>query len=270
MAIPKIRADGSIAGAGPAIDKDRGDFIVGEVVTFVDTEAANVLATHLWQIQEAPSGSVAALSTPSAVSSTLTLDAVGTWIVSDTVGLDLKDIRVAVRHPKTNIRTPAFGEKGEWDEGSLTEGWHPAREEFDRNIEALIQPYGKNRIAVNESHNSATPLIVGQFEFNPNEINTSASKMEVRFRALAINGAPAFTTHCRLYNLTDSEIVATLDFTDDTLVVTKEALLTVGASPGNIKQAKKTYEVFIWVDAPVLLGDSIELGSVELEVKTKV
>jgi hypothetical protein len=270
VAIPKIRADGNVHGVGPAVDKDRSDFTVGETVSFVDTEVLNVAATHAWVILEAPTGSSNALGTPTVFTSTLVLDAIGTWIIQDTVGLDVQTIRIAVRHLKTGIRTPAFGEKGQWDEGSLTEGWHPAREEADRNFNSLIQPYDKNRVSVNESHNSATPLVVGQFQFNPNEYNADATKLEIRFRATAINGNPGLTTHCRLYNLTDSEIVATLNFTSNTVITTVSALLTVGAGVGDIKQANKLYEVLIYVDAPAVPGDSIELGSAELEVRTKI
>ena len=92
----------------------------------------------------------------------------------------------------------------------------------------------------------------------------------MKVSSLAINGNPGLTTHCQLFNLTDSEIVADLAFTDNTAVITKVAILTIGAGAGNIKEALKTYEVLIFVDAPGGVDDSIELGSVEFEVATKV
>jgi hypothetical protein len=117
-----------------------------------------------------------------------------------------------------------------------------------------------------ESHNSETPKVVSQFEFDPGMYELGNSTLSLKFVAVAGNGVGGLTTHARLYNLTDAEYVGSgLSFTlvDPTKL---EETLTIGSGAGQIKEASKLYEIRIWVDSPVNPEDAIELGSAELRV----
>lgn len=116
-----------------------------------------------------------------------------------------------------------------------------------------------------ESHDSATPKIVSQFQFNPTDYALSGTTRTLVFRAVAANGGGVASTNVRLFNLTDGETIATLNFTSSSPTV-KEAALTEGAGAGQIDLADKVYEVRIFVDAPDAIDDTIELGSAELRV----
>lgn len=268
MATPIIRADGSIAGAGVA-GFDRSVFIVGETVTFVDTAPANAMATHAWVILEAPTGSASALTTPTAVSSTLLLDIEGTWVIQDTVGGLPSTRRVAVNLPNIKKRVPAFSEKGEWNEAGNIEGWSETMEKVLRNIDDLH--YVKTNVitAGNMSHDSTTPLVVTQFEFNPTLFNADVTKLVMRLRAVVANGVPVLTTHVVLYNLTDNETVVDLSFTSDVATL-GQAILPLGNAVNQIKLSSKIYEVRIFVTAPMNPADTINLGSVEIDLRTAV
>ncbi len=121
------------------------------------------------------------------------------------------------------------------------------------------------RASVAESHTFATPKVVCQFPFNPQDYTLTNTTRSLKFRAVATNGDTGITTHCQLYNVTDSESIAILNFTAATPTVA-ETTLTIGASAGQVDDALKTYEVRIWVDSPDGTDDSIELGSAELAV----
>jgi len=121
-------------------------------------------------------------------------------------------------------------------------------------------PFGEH-----ESWASATPLIISRRQINPLNYALTGTVVSAVFRAAAANGNTGLTTHVRLYNVTDSEIVATLNFTSTTLTVQSVAL-TIGSGSGNLKQADKSYETRTYVDSPTGSSDTIELGSVEVRI----
>jgi len=268
VAIPIIRADGSIHGVGVAgVDSDI--FTLGETITFIDTQGANNLATHAWVILERPTGAVASLTTPTAVSSTLVLDARGTWIVRDTVSGQASTRRVAVVLPNIKARIPGTTEENEWNSGGNTEGWGETMERMLRNIDNLH--YVKTNVVTmgNRSHNFATPLVVVQFEFNPYTYNTDVTRLAMNLRSVVANGSVGINTHVVLFNVTDNQIVADMVYTSDQMTFQSVALV-IGNSSGNVKLASKIYEIRIWVDAPVSLADAIHMGGVELELRTLI
>ncbi len=117
-----------------------------------------------------------------------------------------------------------------------------------------------------ESHASATPLVVGAFVFASNDHALSGADLSVIFRAVAANGVSPLTTHVKLVNVTDSEDVATLNFVDTTSAEKQEETLPLGTDGGEVKPTERIYEVQIFVDAPSGPGDTIELQSAELRV----
>jgi len=121
-------------------------------------------------------------------------------------------------------------------------------------------PFGEH-----ESWASATPLVISSRQINPLNYALTGTTVSAVFRAAAANGNTGLTTHVQLYNVTDSEIVATLNFTPTALAI-QSATLTIGSSAGNLKQADKSYEIRIYVDTPSGTGDTIELGSAELRI----
>jgi len=121
------------------------------------------------------------------------------------------------------------------------------------------------RLGEGESHDSDTPLIVAQSEFNPLDYVMTGTTRSLKFRAVAANGGGVASTNVRLYSVTDSETIATLNFTAATPTA-KEVALVEGAGAGEIDLASKLYEVRIWVVAPDLTDDTIELGSAEIQV----
>ena len=117
-----------------------------------------------------------------------------------------------------------------------------------------------------ETHNdNAVPKVVSAFAFSPATHDLVGTVASFAFRAVVANGA-AITTHTQLFNVTDNEVVATLDFTSTTQTKV-EAALVRGAGAGQIKEAEKVYEARIFLDAqsggP---NDTIELHSAELRV----
>ena len=118
------------------------------------------------------------------------------------------------------------------------------------------------------SHDSATPLVVKQFEFDPTLYDLETGIRTLVFRAVAANGVSPLTTHVVLYNLTDAEAIADLAFVDTTTPGKAEATLTEGAGAGEVDPGAKIYEVRIFVDAPGGPSDTIELGSAEIRVLT--
>jgi hypothetical protein len=114
-------------------------------------------------------------------------------------------------------------------------------------------------------NDSATYVIAGQLQFNPQDYAVPGTTMTLFFEVVASNGAPALTTHAQLYNVTDAEAIATLNFTleDPTHA---EAALTLGGGAGEVDLADKMYEVRIYVDAPVDETSTIELGGANLRV----
>ncbi len=121
------------------------------------------------------------------------------------------------------------------------------------------------RVGDAESHDSATPKVVSQFQFDPTDYDTAVATRSLVFRAVVANGGGVASTNARLYNLTDGEAIATLNFTSATPTM-KETTLTEGAGAGEVDLSAKVYEVRIFVDSPDAVDDTIELGSAELRV----
>lgn len=124
-------------------------------------------------------------------------------------------------------------------------------------------------IAAREGHASDTYLVAGQDQFNAADHALAGTALTLKFQAVASNGAAALTTHAQLYNLTDGEVIATLDFTSES-ATSAEAALVIGAGAGEIDLSAKIYEVRIWVDAPVDETSTIELGSAHIRVENTV
>jgi hypothetical protein len=116
-----------------------------------------------------------------------------------------------------------------------------------------------------DTHDSATPKAVCQFQFNPTDYARTGATRSLVFRAVAANGGGVASTNVRLYSLTDAETIATLNFTIATPTMA-ETTLTEGAGAGQVDLSAKVYEVRIFVDSPDAVDDTIELGSVELRV----
>jgi hypothetical protein len=105
------------------------------------------------------------------------------------------------------------------------------------------------KMATRESHGSTTPLVVGGDSFNPLDYANVGFARSLIFRAVAANGDIGMTTSVTLYNLTDSDTVATLLFTSTT--PTKQQItLTEGTGAGQIDPLEKVYEVRIGLTVP--------------------
>jgi hypothetical protein len=120
------------------------------------------------------------------------------------------------------------------------------------------------RCAVDESHDSDTPKVTCQFALNPPDYDLTNTTRTLTFRAVATNGNSGLTTHVELYNVTDGESISILDFTTTSPAI-QEEVLTIGAGAGEVDDSQKIYEVRIWVDSPLSVADTIELGSAELQ-----
>ena len=132
--------------------------------------------------------------------------------------------------------------------------------------EKIIQPIWAGG---RESHNSPTPLSVGAFTLNPDDYALAGASLAFEFICVVANGNTPLTTHIHLYNLTDSEIVATsvLNIVDSTDPTKYAGAITVGVAAGELKSgAEKLYECRIFLDGapgdPLL--DTIELLKAEL------
>jgi len=116
------------------------------------------------------------------------------------------------------------------------------------------------------SHDSATPMVVSQFAFNPSEYSLAGVTRSLVFRAVAANGGGVAETKARLYSVTDTEYIGTgLTFTASS-PTKQEETLTIGAGAGEVDDSEKIYEVHIWVVSPDTVDDTIELGSAELRL----
>jgi hypothetical protein len=118
-------------------------------------------------------------------------------------------------------------------------------------------------------NNSATYVIAGQVQFNPQDYAVPGTTMTLLFEAVAANGAPGLTTHAQLYSVTDAEAIATLNFTSEN-PTQAEAVLTIGAGVGEVDSADKIYEVRIYVDSPVDEFSTIELGGATMRIANTV
>jgi len=122
------------------------------------------------------------------------------------------------------------------------------------------------KLATRESHGSVTPLVAGGDVFNPADYDKPGYTRTLVFRGVAANGDVGITTIATLYNITDSDPVATLTFTS-TNPAKDEVVLVEGAGAGEIDLLDKLYEVRISLTAPP--GgptETIELYGAELVV----
>lgn len=105
------------------------------------------------------------------------------------------------------------------------------------------------KLGTRASHNATTPLVVGAEAFDPTIYDRSGFTKVMVFRAVAANGDVGLTNTVKLYNVTDSDLIATLSFTSTT--TTKlEAVLVQGTGAGQIDPVEKIYEVRIALGAP--------------------
>jgi hypothetical protein len=116
-----------------------------------------------------------------------------------------------------------------------------------------------------ESYWSTVPRVVGSFAFNPSDHTVNSALPALSFRALAANGVVGLTNSVRLYNLTDADTIATLNFTTTSIVKASTAL-TIGVGAGLIPNSEKVYEIQIFLGADPLgdVNKTIELYSAHL------
>lgn len=105
------------------------------------------------------------------------------------------------------------------------------------------------KMGTRESHNSTTPLVVGGDAFDPTIYDRSGFTKTMVFRAVAANGDVGLSNTVKLYNVTDSDLIATLTFTSTT-TTKMEAVLTQGTGAGQVDPSEKIYEVRIAMGAP--------------------
>ena len=121
-------------------------------------------------------------------------------------------------------------------------------------------------IASRVSHNSTTPLVAGGIAFNPLDYDKPGYSRVITFRAVAANGDVGIATSVVLYNVTDSEVIATLAFTT-TELAKDEVTLVEGAGAGEVDLVEKIYEVQISLDvAPGSATETVELYDAEIQV----
>lgn len=116
-----------------------------------------------------------------------------------------------------------------------------------------------------ESHSdNVVPLVVGANSFTPTTYDPVESLV---FSVEAANGTTGLTNVVQLWNVTDSELVAELEFTS-TNVAKDEVVLVRGSGPGEIDDPEHIYEVRIKLGAaPAGQDDTIELYSAEIRVQ---
>jgi len=105
------------------------------------------------------------------------------------------------------------------------------------------------KMATRESHNAVTPLVVGGDAFNPTLYDRSGFTKSMVFRAVAANGDIGLSNTVMLYNVTDSDLIATLTFTSTT-TTKMEAVLAQGTGAGQVDPSEKIYEVRMAMGAP--------------------
>jgi hypothetical protein len=123
--------------------------------------------------------------------------------------------------------------------------------------------------AINETHDSATPKVVGVFELNPADYVVGGTTRVMLFRAVAACGDAGTTVHVQLYSVTDAESIAILNFTSTTASI-QTTTLTVGAGAGQVDNSSKIYEIRIYVDSPDGFDDTVELGSADIKITNTI
>lgn len=127
---------------------------------------------------------------------------------------------------------------------------------LDGQTKTLFDPSGAGiqqidvlKLSTRESHDSVTALVVGGDAFNPTDYDKPGFARTLTFRAVAANGDIGMTTTVKLYNVTDSDLCATLSFTSTT-PAKDQIVLVEGAGAGQIDLVEKIYEVRIALSAP--------------------
>jgi hypothetical protein len=157
------------------------------------------------------------------------------------------------------IVNPAGTDVGTQSFGAI---WELAGPQVGASAEKFVNIIRAGDVA---SHDSATPMIVSQFAFDPSEYNLTGAARSLVFRAVAANGGGVAQTKARLYSVTDTEYIgAGVTFTTAS-AAKQEETLTIGSGAGEVDDSEKVYEVHIWVVSPSP-GDTIELGSAELRL----
>ena len=155
MATPIIQSTQATPGAGTA-GQGRNDLVLSESVTLSDTEAANGSASYLWEFEDIPIGSAAALISYATPTPNFTPDVVGSYRVKCTVDGSLFAVEVlAVPLPVTGARIPSYREQLEYDAGSNAQGWHESQDQFMRAVDTALGSVGDVAVAV--SGDDTTP-----------------------------------------------------------------------------------------------------------------
>ena len=141
MGTPIIQSVGSISGPGiPGISRD--NLVLGETVTFSDTDLANVGGVYSWSWKSVPIGSTALLTNPGSATPHFIPDQTGSYWVRGVVSIGgtsyQSELIVGVVLPKTQARIPAFHEQLEWNQGGNQQGWQPALTKFMRQADAQL------------------------------------------------------------------------------------------------------------------------------------
>jgi len=90
-------------------------------------------------------------------------------------------------------------------------------------------------------HSNIISLVVGLFSFDPDYYDLSGASLQVSLRAVGKNlGTSA--ARVKLYNVTDAADVAEISFISTT-THKAEALIDIGASPGQIPSGERIYRV---------------------------
>lgn len=145
-------------------------------------------------------------------------------------------------------------------------GWIPdATAQPVATFATLVQAF---LIGARASYASSSPLGVGIISFNPTLYAMANMSVAFQFIAVAANGTTPLTSHARLFNITDGEVVTSsvLNIVDQTNQTKFSAVLTVGNSANQFKQSEKLYEAQIFVDSPGDENDTIELSRAEISV----
>ncbi len=141
MGTPLIQSVGTISGPGiPGISRD--NLVLGETVTFSDTDLANVGGVYSWSWKSVPIGSTALLINPGSATPHFVPDETGSYWVKCVVSIGgtsyQSELIVGVVLPKTQARIPAFHEQLEWNQGGNQQGWQPALTKFMRQADAQL------------------------------------------------------------------------------------------------------------------------------------
>ncbi len=280
-----IEQAGQPAGT-PGVSRD--NMVVGQLATCTDPANSGGGGTWAWTLVT-PNGSSTTGAGGTTDTFTFTPDMAGAYLVYlvyddgievlsyviDAVGQKITTQGGAGVKDSQGFLFPCFGETTQFG----VRGWDPPVDAmlrsfaigklrgFGRSGEKLVDTIRAGDVASNAS---ATPQVVSQFAFDPSEYLLSSCNRSLVFRAVAANGGGVAETKARLYSVTDAEYIgAGITFTSSSPTKQQETL-TIGAGAGEVDDSEKVYEAHIWVVAPDLVDDTIELGSAELRLVNTV